>query len=128
MEDSAKSVLVVGFNMRPLAYSLKIAVDFFGDIDLYPNVKDSLVLIKELETDYKSIKGKYGKLLSEFTLQMLRKYPKINYLIIGSGLDDAYEERETILSEIKNKKYFTALCLVFFLRFYNDENYAFLFQ
>ena len=111
MEDSTKSVLVVGFNTRPLAYSLKNAnydvytVDFFGDVDLYPNVKDNLVLIKELETDYNSIKDKYSKLLSDFTLQMLRKYPEINYLIIGSGLDDAYEERETILSEIKNKKY-----------------------
>ena len=46
MKDRTKSVLVVGFNTRPLAYSLKIAnydvyaVDFFGDADLYPNVKD----------------------------------------------------------------------------------------
>lgn len=111
MEDSTKSVLVVGFNTRPLAYSLKIAnydvyaVDFFGDVDLYPNVKDSLVLTKELETDYESIKDKYSKLLSDFTIKMLNKYPEINYLIIGSGLDDAYEERETILTEIKEKNY-----------------------
>jgi len=111
MEDSTKSVLVVGFNTRPLAYSLKsanyevYAVDFFGDIDLYPNVKDSFVLIKELETNYESIKDKYGKLLSDFTIKMLVKYPGLNYLIIGSGLDDAYEERETILSEIKKMNY-----------------------
>jgi len=111
MGDSTKSVLVVGFNTRPLAYSLKIAnydvyaVDFFGDIDLYPNVKDSLVLTKELGTGYKSIKDNYSKLLSDFTIKMLKKYPEINYLIIGSGLDDAYEERETILTEIKNQNY-----------------------
>ncbi len=111
MEDSTKSVLVVGFNTRPLAYSLKsanyevYAVDFFGDIDLYPNVKDSFVLIKELETNYESIKDKYGKLLSDFTIKMLVKYPGLNYLIIGSGLDDAYEERETIISEIKKMNY-----------------------
>ena len=53
-----KTVLIVGFNTRPLAYSLKnsgykvYAVDFFGDLDLYPNVQDSLVLIKELATNY----------------------------------------------------------------------------
>lgn len=111
MKDSSKSVLVVGFNIRPLTYSLKIsnydvyAVDFFGDVDLYPNVKDSLVITKELETNYESIKDQYSKLLSDFTIKMLEKYPNINYLIMGSGLDDAYKERETILTEIKNKNY-----------------------
>ncbi|MFX0080982.1 MAG: ATP-grasp domain-containing protein [Candidatus Hodarchaeota archaeon] len=111
MDLSTKSVLVVGFNTRPLAYSLKnanydvYAVDFFGDIDLYPNIKDSLVLTKELETDYESIRDNYSKLLSNFTIKMLKKYPEIDYLIIGSGIDDAYEEREAIFNEIKNKDY-----------------------
>ncbi|GAI71778.1 unnamed protein product, partial [marine sediment metagenome] len=31
--------------------------------------------------------------------------PEINYLIIGSGLDDAFEERELILNEINRKNY-----------------------
>ena len=111
MEDQTKSVLVVGFNTRPLALSLKnagydvYAVDFFGDLDLYPSVVDSLILIKELETDYGTIKGTYSKLLSEFTVQMLKKYPRIDYLIIGSGLDDSYEERKAIINEIKKKNY-----------------------
>ena len=111
MEERTKSVLVVGFNTRPLALSLKNAgynvyvVDFFGDLDLYPSVEDSLILINELETDYKTIIGSYSKLLLEFTIQMLKKYPKIDFLIIGSGLDDAYEERKTILNEIKIKNY-----------------------
>ena len=111
MEDQTKSVLVVGFNTRPLALSLKnagynvYAVDFFGDLDLYPSLEDSLILIKELETDYKTIKGTYSQLLLEFTLQMLKKYPEIDYLIIGSGLDDAYEERKAIINEIKIENY-----------------------
>ena len=111
MEDRTKSVLVVGFNVRPLAYSLKIAnydvyaVDFFGDIDLYPNVKDSMVLIKELETDYSTIKEKYSKMLARSAIEMLRKYTEIDYLLIGSGLDDAFEERISILNEIEEKNY-----------------------
>ncbi|KKM08267.1 hypothetical protein LCGC14_1725570, partial [marine sediment metagenome] len=111
MEERTKSVLVVGFNTRPLAFSLKnagydvYAVDFFGDLDLYPNVKDSLILIKELETDYGTIKGTYSKSLLDFTKQMLKKNPDIDFLIIGSGLDDAHAERKAILNEIKVKNY-----------------------
>ncbi len=111
MENNPKSVLIVGFNTRPLAYSLKnagyevYAVDFFGDLDFYPNVKDSFVLTKELKTDYSSIKDRYSTLLSDFTIKLLRKYPRINYLMIGSGLDDAYIEREAISNEIKDKNY-----------------------
>ncbi len=111
MENTTKSVLIVGFNTRPLAFSLKnagyevYAVDFFGDLDFYPNVKDSFVLTKELRTDYNSIKDKYSQLLSDFTIKLLKKYPRINYLMIGSGLDDAYIEREAISNEIKDKNY-----------------------
>ncbi|MHA2036747.1 MAG: ATP-grasp domain-containing protein [Promethearchaeota archaeon] len=109
MEDLEKSILVVGFNTRPLTYSLKkagyevYAVDFFGDLDLYPNVKDSFVLTKELGTDYSTLKDKYSKLLAKFTIKMLRKYPEIDYILIGSGMDDAFEERLSILNEIKEK-------------------------
>ena len=111
MVDKTNSILVVGFNTRPLAYSLNkagyeiYAVDFFGDLDLYPSVKDSLILTKELATNYDSIKNKYAKLFPDFTIKMLEKYPEIDYLIIGSGLDDAYKEREDILNEIHNEKY-----------------------
>ena len=111
MVDFTKSILVVGFNTRPLTYSLKkagyvvYAVDFFGDLDLYPNVKDSFILIKELGTNYSTIKEKYSTLLANFAIKMLRKYPEIDYLLIGSGLDDAIEERVSILNEIKEKNY-----------------------
>lgn len=111
MVEQIKTVLIVGFNTRPLAYSLKnsgygvYAVDFFGDLDLYPNVQDCLVLIKELATNYSSIKERYSMLLAKYAIRMLKKYPEIDFLIIGSGLDDAYEEREMILNEVKNEKY-----------------------
>ncbi|MFX1427552.1 MAG: ATP-grasp domain-containing protein [Promethearchaeota archaeon] len=110
MADHFSSVLVVGFNTRPLAYSLKnagydvFAIDFFGDLDLYPNVKDSLILIKEYKTNYKSIKDQYSKLFLKLTSKMLNKHPEVDFLIIGSGLDDVYKEREEILHYSINRK------------------------
>ncbi len=53
MVKKASSILVIGFNTRPLAYSLKragyrvYAVDFFGDEDLYPNVDDCIIVTNE---------------------------------------------------------------------------------
>ncbi|MFX0139213.1 MAG: ATP-grasp domain-containing protein [Candidatus Hodarchaeota archaeon] len=111
MTNNSKSVLVVGFNTRPLTYSLNnagydvYAVDFFGDLDLYPNVKDCLIVIKELGTSYDMIKNKYSISLANFTIDILQKHPYIENLIIGSGLDDAFEEREAILKEINKNQY-----------------------
>ncbi len=108
MVDNSKSVLVVGFNTRPLAYSLNkagydvYAVDFFGDLDLFPFVKDYIIIMKELNTNYDSLKDKYGKFLAQFALKLYRKRQDVNFFLIGSGLDDAYEERKLLLDEIKN--------------------------
>ncbi|MFX1257535.1 MAG: ATP-grasp domain-containing protein [Promethearchaeota archaeon] len=106
-----KTVLVVGFNTRPLAESLNksgydvYAVDFFGDLDLYPNVKDCLVVTKNLDKNYNLIKDNFGQYLAKFTINLLRKYANVKYLIIGSGLDDAFKEREAISNEIKKNNY-----------------------
>jgi len=106
MVEKAKSVLIVGFNTRPLAYSLNeagydvYAVDFFGDIDLYPCVKDSIIVIKKLGTNYSTMKYNYAEFLAQFAKEMLHEHPKIDFIIIGSGLDDAFEERESILSDL----------------------------
>jgi hypothetical protein len=111
MVKKSKSVLVVGFNTRPLAYSLNragyevYAVDFFGDLDLFPNVKDCLIVMKELNTRYNMIKDKYGVFLGDYTIDMFQKYPFIENLIIGSGLDDLFEVREKIIKEIKKNQY-----------------------
>ncbi len=108
MLKKSKSVLVVGFNTRPLVYSLYkagyevYAVDFFGDLDLYPCVKKSIIITKELGSSYDLIKDYYHEYLVKFTIDMLKKYPEIDYLLIGSGLDDAFEDREVILENINN--------------------------
>lgn len=108
MVEKSNSVLVVGFNTRPLAYSLNIAgynvyaVDFFGDLDLYPYVEDNLIIVKEISVNYNVLKDKYSKFLVDFTLSLHSKHRDVKFLLIGSGLDDAYEGRKLILDEIKN--------------------------
>jgi predicted ATP-grasp superfamily ATP-dependent carboligase len=108
MTDNTNSVLVVGFNTRPLAYSLNkagydvYAVDFFGDLDLYPYVEDYIIVLRELSVNYNLLKEKYSKFLAEYALVLHRKHRDLRYLLIGSGLDDAYEGRKLILDELKN--------------------------
>jgi len=110
MDGKKKSVLVVGFNTRPLAYSLNKAgydvyvVDFFGDLDLYPYVKDYIIITKKLSARYNSIKNNYQQFLAHYTIELLDKYPDIENLIIASGMDDHLKERKHILDEIKKKK------------------------
>lgn len=111
MSNKEESVIVAGFNTRPLVYSLYragyevYAVDFFGDLDLYPYVADCLVLTKKINANYDVIKGNYSEYLPDLILELLEKHPYMNYLVIGSGLDDAINERERILKEIHRKKY-----------------------
>ena len=107
MVDKSNSVLVVGFNTRPLSYSLNkvgyivYTVDFFGDLDLYPNVDDYVIIQKALKSNYETLKDKYSEYLTKFTIQLLHKHKDTKFLLIGSGLDDAYNERKLILDEIK---------------------------
>jgi predicted ATP-grasp superfamily ATP-dependent carboligase len=111
MRKNKNSVLVVGFNTRPLATSLNLAgyrvfaVDFFGDEDLYPYIEDSLIVSKEFGANYEVMKGIYHRYLLKLSLTLLDKYPHIEYLIIGSGLDDAYDERIHFFQKLKDQKY-----------------------
>ena len=111
MNNKEKTILIAGFNTRPLVYSLNragyevYAVDFFGDLDFYPYVKDCLILTKKLSVNYDLVKNNYNEYLPLLILELLDKYPEIKYLIIGSGLDDGIEERVLILKEINRKKY-----------------------
>ncbi|MFX1419890.1 MAG: ATP-grasp domain-containing protein [Promethearchaeota archaeon] len=110
MVDNLNSVLVVGFNTRPLAYSLNkagyvvYAVDFFGDLDLFPFVEDYIIVTKELNESYDSLKTKYSKSLVHYTRKLYHRHKDIKFLLIGSGLDDEYEGRKLILDDFKNSE------------------------
>ncbi len=111
MNIEEDSVLVAGFNTRPLVYSLNragyevYAIDFFGDLDLFPYVKDCLILTKKLGYSYDLVKSNYSEYFPLLILELLEKHSAIKYLVIGSGLDDALEERTLVMKEIKRKKY-----------------------
>ena len=108
MNNYMNSVLLVGFNTRPLATSLNsagykvFAVDFFGDQDLYPSVQDSLILTQEFSANYEVMKSIYHEYLLKLSLRLLHKHPQIEYLIIGSGLDDAFDERTHYFQQLKD--------------------------
>ncbi|MBY9005879.1 MAG: ATP-grasp domain-containing protein [Candidatus Lokiarchaeota archaeon] len=110
MFKNKKSILVVGFNTRPLVYSLYRAgfkvytVDFFGDLDLYPYVEDYIIITKRTQIDYNNLKDNYKSYLIDFTFDLLEKYPNINYLLIGSGLDDSFIKRKLISEKINSLK------------------------
>ena len=107
MEKTSNSILVIGFNTRPLAYSLNqigfevYVIDFFGDIDLHPYVKDSIIITEELEAGYEYLKDKYSTYLTSFAIKLLKRNPLIQYLLISSGLDDALTERQKMLEELR---------------------------
>ncbi|MBN1213814.1 MAG: ATP-grasp domain-containing protein [Candidatus Lokiarchaeota archaeon] len=110
MSKYKKSILVIGFNTRPIVQSLyriglKIyVIDFFGDLDLYPYVEDSIIISKRINKNYFNLKDDYKSHLANFTIELLEKYPNIDYILIGSGLDDSFNERLLIKEKIKRRK------------------------
>jgi predicted ATP-grasp superfamily ATP-dependent carboligase len=80
-------------------------IDFFGDLDLSPYVKDSIILTKRLGSSYDVLKDNFSNYLIDFTLELLKKYNDIDFIIIGSGLDDALKERKTLAKKIEDLKF-----------------------
>ncbi|MEJ2248972.1 MAG: ATP-grasp domain-containing protein [Candidatus Lokiarchaeota archaeon] len=103
------SILVIGFNTRPIVYSLYKAgykvysVDFFGDLDLHQYIEDAIILTEKLDSNYNNLKEFYKKYLMEFTFEIIEKYPEIDSIILASGLDDEINERKKIYEFINEK-------------------------
>jgi predicted ATP-grasp superfamily ATP-dependent carboligase len=115
MRNHRPTILISGFNTRPLARSLSdvgyvvYAVDFFGDLDLFPYIKDSIIITNRLKSNYSTLKYDYSYYLAQFTIELLNKYPNCDSLLIGSGLDDAFNEREEIYQHIKDNGFPTKI-------------------
>ncbi|MBN1803587.1 MAG: ATP-grasp domain-containing protein [Candidatus Lokiarchaeota archaeon] len=111
MKGKENSVLIIGFNSRPIVKSLHksgydvCTVDFFGDLDLFPHVIDYKIIIKEINSDYECAKIVYHKLLAGLSIELLKKHENIKYIVIGSGLDDDIEERQKIVDYIEQNEY-----------------------
>jgi len=95
-----ETVLVVGFNSRPLAKSLTqsgiavYAVDFFGDWDLSPVTVDYLaanaVLAQNGERG-EAVPGRFQEIMVDLAKQIVDRYPAIELCIMGSGFDDYFD-------------------------------------
>ena len=94
--DTKPTVMVIGFNIRPVACLSKqlgfrvIAVDFWGDLDIN-NCADALFTILQQKSG-EQIKPDFDKPCSELLVDLAEKtaeqFREIDYILIGSGLDD----------------------------------------
>ncbi len=102
-----KSILVVGFNSRPIAKSLyrcgfvPYAVDFFGDLDLSPVTAEyaavAPVLARQQEIP-SSLQRSFQEIMVELASDMVDRHPRIEACFLGSGFDDYPELVEQINS------------------------------
>ncbi len=88
-------VLVVGFNVRPLARSAKragfqvYAVDYWGDLDL-PKWTDRFVAVLEQRTDYRPNRPLISTVqtLLAGVHQIIEEYGPMDYILVSGGFDD----------------------------------------
>ena len=111
MNNKEDSVLVAGFNTRPLAYSLNragfevFAVDFFGDLDLYPYVKDCEIITEKLNSSYRLVKDNYSEYLPMLILELLENIEKalgeIRPYLLTDGGDISFVSVEDDIVNVK---------------------------
>lgn len=91
MVESPSTVLVVGFNARPIAVSAKklglnvLVVDYWGDVDLY-KYADEVLIVSEL-TKETNLERRYTSLFLELAQKLTEKH-QIDFILVGSGFDD----------------------------------------
>jgi predicted ATP-grasp superfamily ATP-dependent carboligase len=90
-----ETVIVVGFNVRPLARSAKkagyrvFAVDFWGDLDLSEWADEHIAILNQQpdeRPDRPSIPT--AEILVVGTQQLLEQHGPIDYILAGGGFDD----------------------------------------
>lgn len=91
-----ESLLVVGFNARPIAAQAKkcgfrvFAVDYWGDVDIYMWVDDVVVIREHAEPH-----ADFAEAAVQLSQRIAQKYG-IDGVLIGSGLDDRWDCLEKI--------------------------------
>lgn len=91
MVEKQSTILVVGFNARPIAVSAKrlglnvFVVDYWGDADIYKYV-DEVLIVSELLKET-NIEKKYTDLFLELAQKLIEKH-QIDFILVGSGFDD----------------------------------------
>ncbi len=91
MVEKQSTVLVVGFNARPIAVSAKrlglnvFVVDYWGDADIYKYVDEVLIVCELLKET--NIEKKYTDLFLELAQKLIEKH-QIDFILVGSGFDD----------------------------------------
>ncbi|MFX1561684.1 MAG: ATP-grasp domain-containing protein [Promethearchaeota archaeon] len=89
------SVLVIGFNVRPLARSAKLAgyrvlaVDYWGDVDL-PQWADQHIAVLQQDVEQRPDRPQVptAQVLVKEAQQILSEHPPIEHILVGGGFDD----------------------------------------
>jgi predicted ATP-grasp superfamily ATP-dependent carboligase len=89
------TILVVGFNVRPLARSAKkagyrvLAVDFWGDLDL-PDWADTYISVLDQQPQHRPERPTLptAEALVTGVQQLLEDYGPVDYIITSGGFDD----------------------------------------
>lgn len=91
MFEGGSTVLVLGFNARPIAASAKrlgfkvLVVDYWGDADIY-KCADKVLVVSELIKEKKGLQ-KYTDLFLELAQKLIEKN-QVDFILVGSGFDD----------------------------------------
>jgi hypothetical protein len=97
--EKGSTVLVLGFNARPIAASAKklglnvLVVDYWGDADIY-RYADKVLVVSELLKETK-IEKNYTNLFLELAQKLIEKN-QIDFILVGSGFDDQPQLWETL--------------------------------
>lgn len=91
------TVIVIGFNARPIASSAKraeftvLAVDYWGDLDLAKSSDDVETVLRQVagERPREELRKPVSELLVECAEEIsARHHGKVDFILVGSGLDD----------------------------------------
>jgi predicted ATP-grasp superfamily ATP-dependent carboligase len=97
--ENQSTVLVLGFNARPIVSSAKrlglkvVVVDYWGDVDIY-KYADEVLVVSELDKEPNTVKN-HASLFLELAQKLAEKH-QIDFILVGSGFDDQFQVWEEL--------------------------------